>query len=212
MEQHCSEKINNAVCLGFETLLKRHIDHFSEKFDRVCLNLCEERVVDDARVFINRYREEKEVRTEVLIELLFHFGRYFMISGSAPGTQAMTLQGIWNKDLFAPWRSNYTVNINTKMNYWLAEVYNMPEYRTAKELYGCRGSLAHHNIDLWRKTTPGAGHACWGVWPMSLGWLIYKNVEVTNSLRCCVAVATIWLDIAYFQVGLIRDFIIKKSS
>ena len=171
MEQHCSEKINNAVCLGFETLLKRHIDHFSEKFDRVCLNLCEERVVDDARVFINRYREEKEVRTEVLIELLFHFGRYFMISGSAPGTQAMTLQG-----------------------------------------NGCRGSLAHHNIDLWRKTTPGAGHACWGVWPMSLGWLIYKNVEVTNSLRCCVAVATIWLDIAYFQVGLIRDFIIKKSS
>ena len=79
----------------------------------------------------------------------------------------------------AQWRCNYTININTEMNYWPAEKCNLPEChqpmlelvkdvveageKTAREMYGCRGSVAHHNTDLWRKTTPTLERARWSL-------------------------------------------------
>ena len=87
--------------------------------------------------------------------LYFQFGRYLLISSSRPGGPPANLQGIWNKELRAPWSSNYTININTEMNYWRAELTNLSELhqpllnwikdlsvtgaRTAKEFYNARG-------------------------------------------------------------------------
>ena len=62
-----------------------------------------------------------------LICLYFQFGRYLLISCSRPGSLPANLQGIWNKDMLPSWDSKYTVNINTEMNYWPAEVCNLPE-------------------------------------------------------------------------------------
>jgi alpha-L-fucosidase 2 len=116
----------------------------------------------------------------------FQYGRYLLIASSRPGTQPANLQGLWNDDVNPAWGSKYTININTEMNYWPAEVANLaecheplfdlieelrePGRRTARLHYGARGFVAHHNTDLWRATTPVDG-ARWGLWPMGAAWL-----------------------------------------
>ena len=105
-----------------------------------------------------------------LAALYFQYGRYLLIASSRPGTQPANLQGIWNDELNPAWESKYTININTEMNYWPAEVTNLaecheplfdlieelrePGRRTARAHYGARGWVAHHNTDLWRATPP----------------------------------------------------------
>lgn len=117
---------------------------------------------------------------------MFQYGRYLLLSSSEPGGQAANLQGIWNKELYAPWDSKYTININTEMNYWPAEVTALPTtlpplfslirdlsitgHRTAQVMYGCRGFVAHHNTDIWRVTGPIDG-AYWGMYPNGGAWL-----------------------------------------
>jgi alpha-L-fucosidase 2 len=121
-----------------------------------------------------------------LAALYFQFGRYLLISSSRPGTMAANLQGIWNDSLAPPWESKYTININTEMNYWPAEVTNLAELheplfdlldaaredgrRVARALYGARGFVVHHNTDLWGHAVPIDGPRS-GVWPMGGAWL-----------------------------------------
>jgi alpha-L-fucosidase 2 len=116
----------------------------------------------------------------------FQYGRYLLIASSRPGTQPANLQGIWNDDVNPAWGSKYTININTEMNYWPAEVANLAECheplfdlieelreagrRTARAHYGASGFVAHHNTDLWRVATPVDG-ARWGLWPLGGAWL-----------------------------------------
>jgi alpha-L-fucosidase 2 len=126
-----------------------------------------------------------------LVRMLFDYGRYLLIASSRPGTQPANLQGIWNDQVRPPWSSNYTININTEMNYWPAESANLAELhepmlslvrdlsvsgaRTAAVNYGMRGWVAHHNTDLWRQSAPvgnyGEGDPVWALWPMSGPWL-----------------------------------------
>ena len=121
-----------------------------------------------------------------LAALYFQFGRYLLISSSRPGTQPANLQGLWNDQMKPPWESKYTININTEMNYWPAEVTNLSELveplvalvmdltvtgaRTARLHYGARGWVAHHNTDLWRSAAPVDGPQS-GMWPMGGAWL-----------------------------------------
>jgi alpha-L-fucosidase 2 len=121
-----------------------------------------------------------------LAALYFNYGRYLLIGASRPGSQPANLQGIWNDSGQPPWGSKYTININTEMNYWPAEPTGLAECtaplialvrdlaetgtRTAREMYGARGWVAHHNTDLWRATAPIDG-AQWGMWPMGGAWL-----------------------------------------
>jgi alpha-L-fucosidase 2 len=121
-----------------------------------------------------------------LVALYFQYGRYLLVASSRPGTQPANLQGIWNDDVWPAWGSKYTININTEMNYWPAEVANLaecheplfdlieelraPGRRVAREHYGASGFVAHHNTDLWRVATPVDG-ARWGLWPMGAAWL-----------------------------------------
>ena len=120
-----------------------------------------------------------------LVTLYYQFGRYLLISSSQPGGQPATLQGIWNNKLYPPWDSKYTININTEMNYWPAEKTNLSEMheplikmveelavtgqQTAKDMYGARGWMAHHNTDLWRINGAVDG-AFWGSWANGGGW------------------------------------------
>ncbi|WP_225204998.1 glycoside hydrolase family 95 protein [Novosphingobium huizhouense] len=121
-----------------------------------------------------------------LAALYFAYARYLLICSSRPGTQPANLQGIWNESTAPPWGSKYTININTEMNYWLADPGNLGECaepllrlvrelalsgaKTAREVYGARGWVAHHNTDLWRASHPIDGPA-WGLWPMGGAWL-----------------------------------------
>ncbi|MEO8132342.1 MAG: glycoside hydrolase family 95-like protein, partial [Bryobacteraceae bacterium] len=118
--------------------------------------------------------------------LYFQFGRYLLISSSRPGTMAANLQGIWNDSLAPSWDSKYTININTEMNYWPAEVANLSELheplfdlvdrareagrKTAQLLYGAHGFVIHHNTDIWGDSIPIDGVGS-GIWPMGGAWL-----------------------------------------
>ncbi len=121
-----------------------------------------------------------------LIATYFHFGRYMLISSSRPGTLPANLQGIWNESLDPPWGSKFTVNINTEMNYWMAENANLSELHaqlfdlldstrpfgseTARKYYNARGFVIHHNTDLWGDSIP-VDHVQAGVWPMGAAWI-----------------------------------------
>lgn len=120
-------------------------------------------------------------------ELLFHFGRYLLISSSRPGTETANLQGIWNPYRRPAWSSNHTTNINTEMNYWPAEPTGLgdlvaPLVTMVEELveagrvsaryyYGAPGTVTHHNTDVWRFTRPVEGSPVWANWTSALPWL-----------------------------------------
>ena len=117
---------------------------------------------------------------------MMQYGRYLLISSSQPGGQAANLQGVWNDKMNAPWDSKYTININAEMNYWPALVGNLAETQeplfsmvkdlsetgavTAKQMYGCKGWMAHHNTDIWRIAGPVDGTP-WGMFPTGGAWL-----------------------------------------
>ncbi|MGA1798950.1 glycoside hydrolase family 95 protein [Sphingomonas sp. 4RDLI-65] len=136
-----------------------------------------------------------------LAALYLQYARYLLISCSQPGGQAATLQGLWNDSLKPPWGSKYTININTQMNYWPAHPANLAECiaplvqlvreiaetgeRTAREMYGARGWVAHHNVDLWRATAPIDG-AQYGLWPSGGAWLcthLWEHYDYTRDLE-----------------------------
>ncbi|HMO25632.1 MAG TPA: glycoside hydrolase family 95 protein, partial [Tepidisphaeraceae bacterium] len=126
-----------------------------------------------------------------LAALFFQYGRYMLIGASRPGTQAANLQGVWNELLNPPWESKYTTNINFEMNYWPAEVTNLSELHfpmfdmiddlrvsgaiTARDQYGARGWVLHHNTDIWRGTAPINNID--GMWPTGGAWLCWHMWE-----------------------------------
>ncbi|NUS14054.1 MAG: hypothetical protein HOY69_22055, partial [Streptomyces sp.] len=135
-------------------------------------------------------------RDEQLAPVLFDFGRYLLLASSRPGTQAAHLQGLWNDSVVPPWNCDYTVNINTQMNYWPAESTALPECHeplldlvadladagrgVARELYGADGWTCHHNTDLWRASWPvgdGAADPMWSSWPLGGAWLALHLAE-----------------------------------
>lgn len=153
-------------------------------FDRVKLDLGETPAAlrpTDERVAIDRMADDPALAT-----LYFNYGRYLLIASSRKGGQPANLQGIWNDKVDPPWQSKYTVNINTEMNYWPAEVTGLSKCmapfvammrelavtgeRTARTMYGAGGWVCHHNTDLWRATAPVDG-AQWGLWPTGGAWL-----------------------------------------
>ncbi|MBI2686900.1 MAG: glycoside hydrolase family 95 protein [Acidobacteria bacterium] len=152
----------------FDELRQEHIADYQRLYNRASLRL------DSA---------ERNVQ---LANLYWNYARYLLISSSRPGTQAATLQGIWNPSLTPPWDSKYTININTEMNYWPAETLHLAEMheplfdlvenamadgrRVAKAMYGARGFVLHHNTDHWGHATPIDGVGS-GIWPMGGAWL-----------------------------------------
>ena len=173
----------------FAQLHAVHVRDYRALFDRVQLDLghsAQETLPTDRRL-----REYASGANDPGLDALyFQFGRYLLISASRPGGPPANLQGIWNSHLRPPWSSNYTININTEMNYWPAETTNLAECHepllqfigalaktgtvTARHFYGANGWCAHHNSDIWALTNPvgdlGHGDPMWANWPMSGLW------------------------------------------
>lgn len=171
---------------SYEEIRQRHLAEYQPYYNRVSLYLKGEVPEDeDLKKRLSDVQNGKE--DQRLSALLFHYGRYLLICSSRPGTQAANLQGIWNKEMVPPWFCDYTVNINTQMNYWPAGPCNLDEMteplmrmcqemledgkETAETYFGCEGACAFHNVDLWRKTSPADGRAMWSFWPMGYAWL-----------------------------------------
>lgn len=176
--------LQRAVRVPYKKALENHVAYYRGLFGRVELDLGETDAAE--RETPLRIRDFSQGGDPSLAALLFQYGRYLLISSSRPGGQPANLQGIWNRSTNAPWDSKYTININTEMNYWLAEVANLSEMhqplfsmledlsvtgaKTAREMYGCRGWVAHHNTDLWR-ICGVVDFAAAGMWPCGGAWL-----------------------------------------
>lgn len=195
----CLDVLKEAASLSYSSIKKEHIQDYKRYYDRVSLNFgsdIEEDIPTDKRL----KEHFKGKRDDRLYQLMFNFGRYLIIAASREGSQPSNLQGIWNKEPHPPWHSNYTVNINTQMNYWPVLPCNLPELnlplikmieelsnageKTASAHYNARGFCVHHNVDLWRLTTPVGGKASWLFWPLGGGWFcdhIYKHYLYTND-------------------------------
>ena len=183
-------KKNNEVLAAvygkpYKQLLANHIKKYQEQYNRVQLSLPKSTNSDletDKRVAAF----EKDASDLDMVALMMQYGRYLLISSSQPGGQAANLQGVWNDKMNAPWDSKYTININAEMNYWPALIGNLAETqepffsmikdlsetgaKTAKEMYGCKGWVAHHNTDLWRIAGPVDGTP-WGMLPTGGAWM-----------------------------------------
>ncbi len=174
----------------FESLRATHVRDVERVFGRVALDLG---AVPGREVLPTdrRLREYATGAADPGLEALYYqFGRYLLMSASRPGGPPANLQGIWNPHIRPPWSSNYTININTEMNYWPAESTNLADSHepllrfigdlaqtgaaTARHFYGCGGWCAHHNSDLWALSNPvghfGQGSPVWANWPMAGLW------------------------------------------
>ncbi|PWK85524.1 alpha-L-fucosidase 2 [Lentzea atacamensis] len=192
-----SARVERARALGWWRVREEAVAAHRELFDRVRFDLGP---VPD------RPTDERIAAPDAsLAVLLFHFGRYLLITSSRPGTLPANLQGVWNPHVDPPWRGNYTLNINLQMNYWPAEVTGLPECHepllefverlaargthVARNLYAAPGWVAHHNSDPWCLATPvgaGTGDPAWANWPMAGAWLslhLWEHFEFGGDVR-----------------------------
>ena len=200
--QRCNNYLKNLDGKSYKELKSEHIKDYQGLYSRVELNLGSSEISNrptDER--INTFMEDEDPS---LVALLYQFGRYLLISSSRPGTQPANLQGIWNDKLAPPWDSKYTININTEMNYWPAEITNLSELtnpvinmvedlavtgqNVAKEHYNMNGWVTHHNTDLWRGAAPinDANHGIWvvgGAWLSQHLWWHYQFTGDKDYLK-----------------------------
>jgi alpha-L-fucosidase 2 len=179
------EDLERAGRKPFSALRAAHITDYRRLFDRVSIDLGSSE--QSALATDDRIARFSNDRDPALAALYFQFGRYLMIAGSRPGGQPLNLQGLWNPHVIPPWASAYTTNINTQMNYWLAEVGNLSECHqplfrmirelsitggeVARKMYKRRGWVEHHNTTIWRDAQPVDNNAMPAFWPMGGAWL-----------------------------------------
>jgi alpha-L-fucosidase 2 len=229
-EKWCIETIKNALMVKYDELLENHIKDYQNYFSRMSIELKDDNENSEE---LDKLPTDKRLQRIVdgkedlgLINLYFQFGRYLLISSSRQGTFPANLQGIWNKDLVPSWDSKYTININTEMNYWPAEVCNLSECHlplfdliekmrpsgriTAKTMYGCRGFVAHHNTDIWGDTAPQDIYMPATQWPMGAAWLclhLWEHYEFTQDLEFLKKAYETMKEAAEFFV----DFLIEDA-
>ena len=186
----------------YEDLKNAHIADYQNLFQRVSIDLgVTDAVQQPTDERIKKFSQQHDPQ---LVALYYQYGRYLLISSSRPGSQPANLQGIWNDQLEPPWDSKWTTNINTEMNYWIAEMGNLSECheplfamledlvitggRVAREHYNCRGWVLHHNTDVWRGAAPinATDHGIWmtgGAWLCQHLWWRYEYTQDEEFLR-----------------------------
>jgi alpha-L-fucosidase 2 len=184
------QALKMVIAKPYADVYEAHVRDYQAYFQRVTLDFgdpnAKSNTPTDQRLKALHTQEDDPA----LAALYFHYGRYLLISSSRPGTQPANLQGIWNQDIRPAWSSNFTININTQMNYWPAEATNLADltaplfalldalqvtgHAVAQVYYGARGWCAHHNTDIWALANPvgdGTGNPTWANWVMGGAWL-----------------------------------------
>ena len=219
--------LSEAAAYTYEELKSRHRKDYKSLYDRVSFQL---EGVEEYEKLTTDERLSKAKNGEVdkgIAKLYFDFGRYLLIACSREGTLPANLQGIWNKDMNPAWDSKYTININTEMNYWPAEVCNLSEchmplfdlikrmvpngQRTAKIMYNCRGFVAHHNTDLWGDTAVQDHWIPASYWVMGAAWLCthqWTHYEYTKDRKFLEEAFPIMREAALFFL----DFLIEDNG
>jgi alpha-L-fucosidase 2 len=227
LKQQLNLVLIKAANQSYEILKARHIEDYKSLYDRVTFEL---EGIDSYEELTTTLRLERSKNGEVdkgMAKLYFDFGRYLLIACSREGTLPANLQGIWNKDMSPAWDSKYTININTQMNYWPAEVCNLSEchkplfdlikrmvpngQKTAKVMYDCRGFVAHHNTDMWGDTAVQDHWIPASYWVMGAAWLCthqWMHYEFTQDKEFLLEVFPIMREAALFFL----DFLIEDNG
>ena len=185
--QECKNQIEKARAFSYHQLKLRHISKYQSLFNSVQFELYSDEDLSylPTNERLDRLKNGKE--DIGLTCLYFQFGRYLLISSSMPNCLPANLQGIWNASFTPAWESKYTININLQMNYWLAEICNLSQChtplfdlidrmvingrKTARDVYGCKGWVAHHNTNIWGQTSIEGILDSSPIWPMGGAWL-----------------------------------------
>lgn len=223
-----AEKLEKAAVKSYEELRVSHIADYRSYFDRMSLTFDPggEAVSVAQKPTSQCLDAVADGKTDLSLEqLYFNFGRYLLISCSRPGTLPATLQGLWNKDMEAPWDAKFTININTEMNYWPAEICDLGDChlplfdllkkmlpngrRTAEVMYGCRGFVAHHNTDIWGDTAPQDLWIPGSFWVMGGAWLcthIWMHYEYTGDEKFLCEMFPIMREAAQFFLDFCIEY------
>lgn len=190
-DAQCERALAAARKRRAEDLLARQEAAYQPEFRRMALHLGPAHAETDELPTDERVKRVSGGADDLgLQELYFQYARYLLISSSRPDGLPANLQGIWAAGIDNPWGSKYTININTEMNYWLAEPAGLGDTmlplvnlidmvrnpssgtgtQVARTYYGARGFVIHHNTDLWGDADPIDGYQ-WGIWPMGGAWL-----------------------------------------
>ena len=224
LAEKITEKLERAMAREYGGLLAEHEKDYREFYDRVALSLPEK---EENAALPTDERLQRIISggtDEGLAKLLFDYGRYLLIGCSRPGDLPATLQGIWNKDFMAPWDSKYTININTEMNYWPAEVCALPECHTAlfdligrmrehgrsiaRRMYDCRGLMAQHNTDLYGDCAPQDNWIPATIWTMGAAWLcthLWMHYSYTQDLEFLKWAYPVMAEAALFFVDFLEE-------
>ncbi|MCK0472900.1 glycoside hydrolase N-terminal domain-containing protein [Halalkalibacter sp. APA_J-10(15)] len=225
--EQCKQLLDVATKTSYETLRERHIGDYQSLYKRVQFKLHENEDLDTLATDERLERMKNDDDDFGLITTYFHFGRYLLIASSRVGSLPATLQGIWNDQMNPPWDSKYTININTEMNYWPAEVCHLQECHqplfdhiekvringsvTAAKMYGCRGFVAHHNTDIWGDTAPQDRYMPASIWPLGAAWLslhIWEHYEYNLNEDFLATYYDILKEAALFFV----DFLVETED
>lgn len=226
VQKECREKLQKAEEKGWKEILSIHIRDYRKLYQGMELKLGNtdrrELPVDERLELLRNGGQD-----EGLYALYVQYGRYLLISSSRPGSLPCNLQGIWNCELTPPWGSKYTININTEMNYWPAESTGLSECqlpyfdlldkmkengkKTAKEMYGCRGSVAHHNTDIYGDTAPQDKYIPASYWVMGEAWMathIIEHYEYTGDMEFLKK----YFDVYEQCVLFFEDFLVERED
>ncbi len=223
----CDEIITEIENKDFELIKNEHMKDHRSLFDRVSIDLGKSQFSNlptDARLdSLKKGKNDPD-----FVTLYFQFGRYLLMGSSrTPGLLPANLQGIWNEHFDAPWNADYHTNINLQMNYWHAEIANLPEtvgpllnlvdkWRepgkvTAQKMYGCNGWTMHHCTDIFGKTSPRADMR-WGMSPLSGVWMtfpLWRHYEFTQDITFLKEKA---YPIMKDAMTFVSDFLIEKDG
>jgi alpha-L-fucosidase 2 len=225
----CAEEVRVADAAGWAALRAAHVAEHRALMDRVrlVLDAPAPELPTDARLA----RRAEGESDEQLCVLAFAYGRYLLAAASRPGSQTANLQGIWNDQVAPPWNCQYTVNINTQMNYWPAETTALAECHqpllrmvadlalagraTAHAIYRARGWTCHHNTDLWRIAVPvgkGYGDPKWAQWPLAGAWLSLHLAEHWRFGRDLAFLSGVALPVALDAARFVLDLLVEAPD
>lgn len=226
-KQYVDSKLSGLTADSYEKILQTHMKEYQKLFGRVKLEIAYDAKLDKLNLEERLKRVKAGEKDCGLVNLYFDYGRYLLISSSRPGNLPANLQGIWNEKLEPTWDSKYTININTEMNYWPADICNLSECqeplfdllermmengrKTAKEMYGCRGFVAHHNTDIWADTAPQDMAITATYWVMGAAWIcthIWSHYSYSQDEKFLKKMFPVLKECVQFFV----DFLIEEEG
>lgn len=175
----------------YNVLLSRHLADWKPQFHACQLTLGgEDANQNDTTMRLNKMRGG--IVDPLFAAQYFQYGRYLLLAVSRPGALPFNNHNVWLNNMEGRWQGRWTLNINLQECYWPAETTSLSQSnepllrfteqlaeagtRTAHELYGCRGWVAHHGTDLWMNTAPTDATGP-GIWPTGGVWLLQQLWE-----------------------------------